>query len=1073
MTRVLFSLHSGKPTRFISRVLFLTLLLSIISPLLAQDAPTDLPTATETPTATSTFTETPSSTPTFTETPTATPSETPTATATATLAETATETATATLVETPTATATATLAETPGLTPSATVEAPTLNVSPELSEPASLFAEDAVLGVLNSESFDSQQSLWSYSADWQRDFTGWGPALRIINNKQPLEFSQINLFNVDVQARVRMYEGSVRLRIRQSIAGSYSVLLSAQGQVDLYRGDVILQSVLISSASTGGWHELRFSAIGNNLRVGLDGSEVISVVDNAPLPPGTIAISGEGSGGASILYVDNVEVSVPAEELATVSSQLPILNAAPKISSGSENTSSSSAMSPAQQITGPTHLLAYQGSWLSFDTSVLATNFTSLTPNLGLGNFLVNEAGANYRAPDLSPNGQRVIYITNRYNVQGEIYVSEINQNDLTTYNPALFVNLGSSIIYPDNPAWSPDNTWIAFSGWDGNDTEIYIVQQNRSLTQVTNNAVSDDEPTWSPDGQRIAYQSWDGADYEILIRPVFPSIGNPTTIGASDAFDGEPDWSVNDVIAFASTRAGAEFFNVYTMPSQTGVATRLTTGNYEGEPYWSPDSNYIAFISNRDFATCYRDYNLYVMDTSGAIQSQLQQPCPDVDYIAHPSWTLVVPPTPEPNFTNLDFGNAHRPLRAVMFWAIFHETSEDRFYWGNDAVALVERDTESRNLSNFLTVLPYCVNGNNNVADEQPGAAQGWYLNVYSITHCRDFRYLAAQTLINRFLNYERRFAYDANNPSSLMQLAYTPVFSGFAGSIGSPGNVLWNPEDVGVCTNVDNLIFLPPNEPRLPTRAENTWGGTDYDSRPDTEYYSYSEIVNKIYALSGDEQRSWRWMAVRWLDGYLACKRYIPLDRFPASSQYLTQRVQATYSRIMDQIDLAITHLYDTQQNDPTNGGFELKLANRPVDRNNDGIIDPAEQRRPITLSICVGGCTAPGPNGRAYLVPINNISQADAIYYYHHNSPPLIATCATEAHILDYDYTIHDHIDQVRNCYWPSYNAMLQPGLWFDLTGYRWETFSYQQTSDMSHVPRHEVDVCVVNPSITNCN
>ena len=57
----------------------------------------------------------------------------------------------------------------------------------------------------------------------------------------------------------------------------------------------------------------------------------------------------------------------------------------------------------------------------------------------------------------------------------------------------------------------------IAFSGYDGQDSEIYTINPNGgSKLQITDNGTANSQPVYSPSGKRIAYAASDGNDYEI-----------------------------------------------------------------------------------------------------------------------------------------------------------------------------------------------------------------------------------------------------------------------------------------------------------------------------------------------------------------------------------------------------------------------------------------------------------------------------------------------------------------------------------------------------------------------------
>ena len=113
-----------------------------------------------------------------------------------------------------------------------------------------------------------------------------------------------------------------------------------------------------------------------------------------------------------------------------------------------------------------------------------------------------------------------------------------------------------------------------------------------RKLWQLTFDAGLQNEPTWSPDGRFIAYSADRGGNFDIWVQPA--GEGNPVQVTTSPAHDWQPDWSPSGTrIVFRSERDGGGLFVVPT----TGGAERKVSG-FGYRPRWSPDGAQILFYS-------------------------------------------------------------------------------------------------------------------------------------------------------------------------------------------------------------------------------------------------------------------------------------------------------------------------------------------------------------------------------------------------------------------------------------------------------------------------------------------
>jgi hypothetical protein len=104
----------------------------------------------------------------------------------------------------------------------------------------------------------------------------------------------------------------------------------------------------VSAAQPGGWRTLRLSIIAGVLRASVDGIEVLTAFDDAPLPPGTLTLE---SIGGNTLTVDDVSVWL-AGDGATAPLATPTPESIPFPSTGFGVTSARSARSAGMQTAG-------------------------------------------------------------------------------------------------------------------------------------------------------------------------------------------------------------------------------------------------------------------------------------------------------------------------------------------------------------------------------------------------------------------------------------------------------------------------------------------------------------------------------------------------------------------------------------------------------------------------------------------------------------------------------------------------------------------------------------------------
>lgn len=136
------------------------------------------------------------------------------------------------------------------------------------------------------------------------------------------------------------------------------------------------------------------------------------------------------------------------------------------------------------------------------------------------------------------------------------------------------------------SPSWSPDGDRIAFMGFSGGQTDIYVYHlSSQKLDKITNDIFSDLDPTWSPDGDEIAFVS---------------DRGHHTSRVPQD---------------YKIQRHDIQQMDLYTVNVQSGMITRHTNDEAkDSSPAYSPEGDKIAFISDRSGIS-----NIYILDTSSA----------------------------------------------------------------------------------------------------------------------------------------------------------------------------------------------------------------------------------------------------------------------------------------------------------------------------------------------------------------------------------------------------------------------------------------------------------------------
>jgi len=140
--------------------------------------------------------------------------------------------------------------------------------------------------------------------------------------------------------------------------------------------------------------------------------------------------------------------------------------------------------------------------------------------------------------PSWSPDGSRLVFVSDRDRREGDLYVVNRDGTGLT--------RLTDDDLAEADPAWSPDGDYIAFvastdpRGYGGN---IFLARVDGSdRRQLTDNATDKRHPAWSPDSSHIAFQAFVNDSWGLYLLNA--ADGTVTLLTDSDGEDTEPRWS-------------------------------------------------------------------------------------------------------------------------------------------------------------------------------------------------------------------------------------------------------------------------------------------------------------------------------------------------------------------------------------------------------------------------------------------------------------------------------------------------------------------------------------------------
>ena len=192
----------------------------------------------------------------------------------------------------------------------------------------------------------------------------------------------------------------------------------------------------------------------------------------------------------------------------------------------------------------------------------------------------------------------------------------------------------GSDQVSPD---WSPDGQSIVFSSnKNSSGYDIWVVNvSSLGATQLTSNSGSNEKPRYSPDGSKVLFTSNRTGKREIWYMNADGT--GQKAVGLQSLIVDDPAWSPDgtEVVFSGCTlpESGSSLSdghcNLFVIALDASTARQVTFGNAQD---WEPDwgAGGIVFSSSRS------DYNLMVVDPAG---NNLHQVTDKDKLCSHPRW--------------------------------------------------------------------------------------------------------------------------------------------------------------------------------------------------------------------------------------------------------------------------------------------------------------------------------------------------------------------------------------------------------------------------------------------------
>ena len=295
------------------------------------------------------------------------------------------------------------------------------------------------------------------------------------------------------------------------------------------------------------------------------------------------------------------------------------------------------------------------GKWIIYSADDDARNIQLAIVNVDTGrSHALTYDGHVYMDPAFSPDGKRVAYTATNPNGAFNLFTRTIQNGDWT--GPAVALSSDNRF----------HNSRLYFGEWDIHIQPAWM-PDGKELIVVSNR----DVPLGSGDVWRIPADAG-GFDHRTRIRR------------EQTLYRTHPDVSPDGKrIIYASTSGSADqYVHLYVLPTSGGQPYKMTFGEHDHfKPRWSPDGEWIAFISNEEGVP-----QLWLLETYGGAQRKVE--------ITERRWKS---PVGKVRLKVTD-GRSGKPTAA----RVITKASDGKFYAGLDTFPITARFQGLRNQNIF-----------------------------------------------------------------------------------------------------------------------------------------------------------------------------------------------------------------------------------------------------------------------------------------------------------------------------------------------------------------------------------